>query len=244
MEAGLLMSLNISAQILQSNTRVLNKPQGEPAFELNEGEQLYTYPDDDGWHKVRKEAWVRAVDLIENKFLGQETNLMNKDGDKIGVVIKELKVKEKRLVEGFRDEDRYVVVLEGYLFRTKFKEGSIPEKKINELLAIKNRNTQAKGLKELFELYGFEEKEYGDFTAYAMRETNKTAAEEKDFRIIVLMRGSTSVYCVLTNGQNVTAPKIKATFEDGDFKGIYMTKPPAKTREKIEGTIMYDFLAL
>ena len=235
----------LSAQMTEDNiTKILTEPEGETKFELEPNQTLYAYASKDGWHKVSKEAWISSNDLIEDKYLAEGTKLLDKEGEKVGNVIKEMKVSEKRLVEGRRGKDRYVIILEGYLYRTKFKDGSFPERKIDELLAIKNKNTQKEGFKKLFEMYDFEEKEYGELTAFAMRETDKTVAEEKDFRVIVIYRGSTTVYGVLTNGHTVTAPKIKATFEDGEFKGIYMYKPPAKQKAMIEEEMMYDFLAL
>lgn len=236
--------MSLSAQMTDELTKVLNKVKGEAVFEIEANQTLYAYPSDDGWHKVSREAWIPVADLLEDKFIGEGTELLNKDGDKIGKILKEMKVSDKRLVEGFRGKDRYVIVVEGYLFKTKFKKNSFPERRVDELLALKNRTEQVKGFKALFEQYNFVEKEYGDLTAFVMREDNKNANEEKDFRIIIIYRGSSTVYGVLTNDHRVTAPKIKATFEDDPYHGIYMYKPPAKQKALIEEEMMYDFIAL
>lgn len=233
----------ISAQILEDKTKILDKPQGDPLFEIEAGQQLYSFDGDDGWYKVRKEAWIKANDLIEEEYLSEGTELRNKEGDVLGVVLTEMKVTDKRFIKGFRGKDQYVVIVEGHVFRTKIKDGTIPEKKINEILAIKNRPKQTKAFEELFELYNFEKKEYEGFNVRVMRDPNKSVNEEKDFRVIVIFRG-TAVYGVFCNDHEVTAPKIKATFEDGDFKGIYLSKPPAKQKVIIEEEMIYDFIAL
>jgi hypothetical protein len=233
----------LQAQVLDGKTKVLNEPQGDPLFELNAGEKLYSYTDDEGWYKVRKEVWLEPNDLIEEEYVSEGTELKTKEGEKIGICLKELKVAEKRLIKGFRGKDRYVVILEGHVFRTKIAEGSIPELKISALLQEKNRSKQKAGFEALYEQYDFEKKEYGQFNVAVMREENKTAKEEKDFRVIIIFRGST-VLGVICNDHEVTARKVKSIYEDGSFKGIYLTKPTDKQRALIEDEILYDFLAL
>ncbi len=242
---GILMSSLLQGQILEEETKILDEPSGEALFKLNEGSDLYTYEAEGGWFKCRREAWVEKSDLPDDKYLYPGTVLKNKKGDKIGEVLKEVKVRDKRKVDVFRGDSRYQVVLEGYVFKTKIEEGTMPEEKVNELLAIKNRTQQTEGFQELFDLYNFEKQEFEDLTAYAMRERNKTAQEEQDFRIIIVFRGETSVYAVITNDHgNVTAPKIKDEYDAPPFHIIYLYKPPASMKDLIENTILYTFLAL
>ncbi|MGB0176484.1 MAG: hypothetical protein ACPF9D_04915 [Owenweeksia sp.] len=241
----LLMGTLLNAQILEEETKVLDEPSGEPLFKLNSELAVYTFEPENGWYKCRREAWVGLADLPDEKYLYPGTVLKNKEGVKIGEVLKEIKIKDKRKVDGFRGEDRYIVILEGYIFKTKIKNGTSPEERVTELLAIKNRTQQYAGFEELFTLYDFEEREFEDLTAHVMREKHKTAQEEKDFRMIIIFRGETSVYAVITNDHgNVTAPKIKEESDDPPFHVIYLYKPPASQKDLVENTILYTFLGL
>ncbi len=234
----------LQAQILEEETRILSEPNGDPLFKLNAGLALYSYEPEEGWYKVRREAWVGKEDLPDDKYLYPGTVLKNEEGEKIGEVLKEVKVKDKRITEGFRKEARVIVILEGYIFKTKIEEGSIPEQRISELLAVRNRTEQFEGFKELFDRYDFEERTFEDLTAYAMREQHKTADEEKDFRVIMVFRGETSPYAIITNDHSATAPKIKEEFDEPPFHVIYLYKPPASSKDLVENTILYTFLSL
>ena len=153
-------------------------------------------------------------------------------------------VKEGEKVEAFRGNDRFKAIVEGYLFKTKFKDGSVPEERITELLALKNRNEQAEGFHELFETYSFEEKKFEELTVHVYREENKTLSEDKDFRVIMIFRNETSPYAVMTNDHVVTALKIKHSWEEYDFKVIYFYKPTSTQEELVQDKILYIFMGL
>lgn len=241
---SLLLCSILNAQIIEDETAVLDKPNGEPLFKLNAGLGVYSYDPEEGWFKIRREAWVMPSDLPDEKYLYPGTVLKDEDGKKIGEVLKEVKIRDKRKLEGYRGDNRVIVVLEGYVFKTKIKDGSLPEERINELLAEKSRPVQTAGFQELFELYDFEEKDFDEFTAYAMREEHKTAATEQDFRVIIIFRGETSVFAVITNDHQITAPKIKDEYDDPPFHILYLYKPSSAQKDLIENTILYTFLSL
>lgn len=237
---GLFGQMTIEEEI----TKVMDGPSGKIAFELEGNLEIYAYPSTTGWHKVSREAWINVDQLLEDNTISAGIELLDKDGDKIGKTVQELTVKDKRLVKGFRKSDQYVIIVEGYLFRSKFAENTMPETTVNALLANKNRSAQSQGFKDLFSLYNFEEKQYEGFTAYVMRENHKTTSVEKDFRIIIIFRGKSTVFSVICNGHSVKAPKMKATFEEADLHGIYIFKPSTKQKALIEEDLIYDFLPL
>ena len=241
---SLLAGSLLQAQIIEDETTVLDKPNGEALFKLNADVGVYSYDPEEGWFKIRREAWITPSDLPDEKYLYPGTVLKDEGGKKIGEVLKEVKIRDKRKLDGYRGDDRIIVVLEGYVFKTKIKDGTVPEDKVNELLAEKNRSVQTAGFQELFDMYDFEQKEFDEFTAYALREKHKTAAEEQDFRMIVVFRGETSVFAVITNDHAVTAPKIKDEYDDPPFHILYLYKPPSSQKDLIENTILYNFLSL
>ncbi len=233
------------AQLMESQTKIMASRGGEESFQLEADVEVYSYPSDGVWAKISREAWIKKEDLIGEEFLAEDTELLDKEGELIGKTIAELKVSKKNLVEGFRGKDRYQILITGYVYKSKFKDQTIAEQRVTEILAIKNKTQQKEAFQELFEILHFEKKEYETFTAYGLFENHKTLKEDKDFRMIVIFRGSSMVIGVFTNnGHTVSAPKIKDTFEEEEQKGIYILKLPAKQKEIVEQEIRYDFIGL
>jgi len=241
-----LLGLGFSAksQIVEETTKVLSKPSGEALFSLEADEKVFSFAPEDGWYKIRKEVYVDPKNVVDDKYITTGTDFYNKDNVKIGSALAEIKIKEGQKVEAFRGNDRFRAIVEGYLFKTKFKDASVPEERISEILAMRNRNEQVESFKELFALYNFEERQFEDLTAYVYREENKTLSKDKDFRLIMIFRGEGSPYAVMTNDHEVTAPKIKQSWEEYDFKVIYFYKPTSAQVELVQDKILYTFMGL
>lgn len=243
----LLLCIVLSAiahgQMLEEKTKILeaDKSDAEPLFELNADVPFYTYSPEYGWYKMRVEAYVPQQALSEKELLAG-TELQNKDGEVIGKTILDLRVKEFKEEDKYRGEKRMRVILQGYVFKTKIKEATMPEDVVNKALATKNRTEQNEMLEALYKTYDFEEREFEDFTAYAMREKGKTLDEESDFRLIVIKRGY-GVFGVVTNDQLVELPKVKGTWEEGKLKAQFVYKPTTAQLTLIEDMV-YTFLAL
>ena len=244
--AALLLFVSIisHAQIIENDTKVMNKPSGEVAFSLNADQKVYSYEPEDGWYKIRKEVYVNPNEVVDDKYLNAGVKFFDKDKQQIGEALAEIKIKEGERVKAFRGEDSYRAIVEGYVFKTKLKDGNVPEERISELLESKNRNEQVVGFQELFAEYNFEERKFEDLTVHVMREENKTLNEDKDFRVMVIFRGETNAYAIVTNDHTVTAPKVKSTWEEYDFKIIYFYKPTSSQEELVQDTILYTFLGL
>lgn len=241
----LLLASVLHAQIIEDDgTEVLDEIRGEALFRLDAGADVYSYRPEGGWYKVRKEVYVKPSEVIDDEVLPAGTKLKDEDGNEIGEVLREMEIVEGKIVDGFRSDDPYRAILEGYLFKTKFEDNSIPEARISEILGIKNRTEQQRQFSELREYYDFEKRVFEDLTAYVYREENKTAADEKDFRLIVLFRGETSPYAVITNDHEVTAEKIKVESDLYPYRVIYFYKPPTRQKQLVEEQILYTYLAL
>ncbi len=235
----------LHAQLIEENqTKILDKIQGKPLFELDENVEVFSFQPEEGWYKIRREIYLDPNEIADEKILNEGTVLKNKEGKEIGRVLSEIQIKESKISEKFRGKERVQAIIEGWVFKTKFADGSLPETRVSELLKIANRSEQQAGFQALFKQYDFEEREFEELTAYTMRERHKTVADEKDFRLIVIFRGETP-YAVLTHHhKNITAEKIKTTWEKDDFKVIYFYKPTAAQQSLIQEDILYTYLAL
>jgi len=230
------------AQYLEEKTSVLDKRNGLPLFELNEGESIYTSQPDEGWYKVSKKVWVDPANLADGKLL-PSAKLLDKEGEVIGMTLSEVKAFEVKEVERYRGKDYQTAIIKGYVFKTKITDSSIPEERVEELLAMKNRREQMDGFADLFKKYQFEEREFEDLTVRVLRASNTTTSDESDFRLILIYRSETSLYAVITNDHIINAPKIKDEWEEDSFRIIYFYKPTPRQRELMD-TILYTYMAL
>lgn len=240
-----IMALSVSAQLTEEeNTQVLDAERGNPIFELNAGTEVYSYEPKEGWYRVRREVYVDA-EVVEDDVIPKDTELRNEDEEVIGRTLADVKVVEGAQVKKARGKRPYQAVIEGYLFKTKLVDGTAPEDWVSKILENKNRTEQLEEFNELFDAYEFEERKFDEFTVRVMRENHKTMAEEKDFRLIIILRGETTPYAVIANDhENVSAPKVKMKGGEDPFTILYLYKPPARQQDLIEDTILYTYLAL
>jgi hypothetical protein len=238
----IVVSYSATAQILEEDAAFADKARGKELFTLKRGQAIYTYQPDDGWYKARKLVFIKAEDISE-KRLRAGADLYDLDEQKIGQAQEALRLFELDTVEVFRGDSRYKAVIEGWVFKTKLEERSIPEQELGRILALKNRTEQGLYFEELWEATGAERREFSEFVAYAIKEVNKTSQEEQDFRLVMIFRGETTPYAVISNAHEITVPKVKDRWEDGDFTVQYLFKPSSSQKETIE-EILFTFLAL
>lgn len=239
-----LLSNAAYAQMLDEKTVILNEPNGsEKLFELAQGQAFYNYPEEDGWYKMRKLAYTDYGVLPGAKIPGG-TVLYNEEGQKIGKTLREITTVETDTLSAFRKNDRQVAVLEGYVFKTKIEKGSLPEKLLQKALFEKSYRDQKEMLQTLVKDFGFAEtEEFGSsLNARVLYEKNTSVKEDKNFRLILVYRGST-LYGIITHRHRVDAPKIKHQVEDAPYYMIYFFKPSDSQLEEMEN-IMYSYMPL
>ncbi len=229
----------------EEGTEVLDGVRGEAIFELDQGVAMYSFEPEEGWYKIRREVFIHPDDMGEEGVIPKNTELMDEDKNVIGRTLEDVKVVEGELVKKARGYRPYHAIIEGYLFKTKLEDGSAPEDAISKILENKNRTQQLAAFEELYDTYNFEERKIDEFTVRVMREEHKTLNQEKDFRIMIIFRGETTPYAVISNDHsNISAPKVKMIGGEDPFKILYFYKPPARQQELIEDTILYTYLAL
>ena len=239
-------SFNGYSQLIEDEaTEVLDEVRGKALFELDEEVEVYSFEPEDGWYRIRREVFVDPELMDEEGVIPKNTDLMDEDKKLIGRTLEDVKVLEGEEIRKQRGQRPYHGIIEGYVFKTKLKDDSAPEDWISKILENKNRTQQAAELEVLYDTYEFEERKFDEFTVRVMREHHKTLNTEKDFRIMIVFRGETTPYAIISNDHsNVSAPKVKMTGGEEPFTILYMYKPPARQQELIEDTILYTYLAL
>lgn len=236
-----LITWGLNAQILEDKAGFGETARGEATFELNRGEHIYTYEPDGGWYKARKMVYLKPADLSD-KRLSAGALFYNEEEEVIGKALQPLKLYHIDTIEALRSDDRIKAVVQGWVFETKLEEGSVPEERIGQILAIKNRSEQQDLFDELFKANQGISEDVDELEARVIFEHDKVSAEEKDFRVIVVSRGSTP-YAIITKGHTVEIEKVKEYWEDGEFRIYYFYKASASQKAKVEDLI-FQFLAL
>ena len=237
-----LIGVVAQGQIMKSLTQFAESPRGEGMFELNAGERVYSFaPDEDGWYKIRRRAWVDQGS-IDGKLIAPGSQLYDDEGNIIGKTITDTKAKKTKKDDGFRASDRILVLIEAYVFKTKFEKLSVPEEKLEAILIIKNKNQQNIGLEELYATYEFEERKFGDLVAFVYQDRNYDLEETVDFRVIVIKRGS-GIFAVCSNNHPLSFPKVKVTVDDDPMMTYFFYKPPASMKTQVDD-IVYTYLSL
>jgi hypothetical protein len=166
--------------------------------------------------------------------------LRNAEGDEIGRVLSGLEPEAVDTVDPFRKDKRLVAILEAYVFKTKLARGSVPEDRVNQILAMRNRADQNQAWDELWEDFPSEEAEYPPFSVRVIRASEKHLTQEADFRLITVFRGST-LYALMTNNQELEPGRLKKTWTQAPFKILYFYNPTESQQELME-EILYTYL--
>lgn len=238
---GILLSVSGSAQLIEGPENVLDTILGKPLFELKDSLRVYTYQPEENWYRLSVVALVKNEDLQGNT-LAAGAVLEDSEGEPIGKTLVELEVKETKTVDKRAYRKKTFVRLEGWLYRTKFHRNSIPEERLASIFNARKKAGQTAAIEEMVEINGFQKFEEGDYLLYVKSEENVSLEVEKDFRMIIVYRGS-SLFCVITNRQEFEPGKYKDLKKEGPYTFTYFQRAPDKVHEEIRD-LMYAHVAL
>lgn len=236
-----LLSYSGSAQLIEGPENVLDSVLGKPVFELKDSLRVYTYQPMDNWYRLSVVAVVKNEDL-QGTTLSAGATLEDAEGEPIGKTLAEIEVKETKTVDKRAYRKKTFVRLEGWLYRTKFHRNTIPEERLAAIFNARKKAGQTSAIEEMVEVNGFEKFEEGDYLLYVKSEENVSLETEKDFRMILVYRGS-SLFCVITNRQEFEPGKYKDLKKEGPYTFTYFQRAPDKIHEEIRD-LMYDHVAL
>lgn len=240
---ALLLGLMVPAagQVLDEKTQLKTKPRGKAAWELQRGQRLYAGSPDGGWYPVRKKVRASMEDWDGTELQGG-AQLFDEEGKEIGRILDPWPLVEVDTVDPFRKDPYLMGIIEGWVFETKWVEGSLLEPELERILDLRNRRDQREELDKLLEEYEAEEREFEEFTAQVVREENRHLGEEQDFRIIVVMRGS-QVFALISKDAPLHLPREKGSWQEGEIHITYASNVRDDQQELLE-EIAYTYLAL
>jgi len=242
---ALLLSLFVligNAQTLDEKTSILAKKRGTQAlFELHKGESLYSFAQDEGWYKIRKKVYL-PQGVLTGQNIPAETPLLDANDQEIGRTLSNCEAVEIDTIEAFRRDPQIVAVLEGYVFKTKIEENSVPEEYLQQALNQKSYRDQKEMLAQMEVSFALQEAKSKTLTARVLLPKNYALGEEQDFRLILLYRGST-LYGIISHQHRLEAPKVKLRVDDSPFHTLYFFKPSESQMKEVED-LLYSYLTL
>lgn len=231
---SLMMSYGLFAQLTKSNAKFLNQPEGDEIIVLNDSTSISLGRVENGFYSASK------IGLVHQDYFNKEDStifagaiLYNADKKEIGEILIETKVVETRPSDILRWKKYVWVRFEGAVSNKRIYYKSLPEKKLESLLQEKASGNLYNRLQPFFKTYEFDKDEEEGFSVYTYWDHDITTEKEKPYRLIVIFRGESVLYCVITGGAKFDLPKMKDQRENGAGTYYFSQKPTERIFETI-----------
>lgn len=241
---SLFVLFRMQAQFTDGQVAVLAADSEVELFELEDSTAICALPNANRFLTVHGLFFVKDGDISDGE-IARGTSLYNRELQPCGRVLKDLSDIDDTLVSGRKYKEYRLVELQGRLHPTRVQDFSIPESAYEAILKNKSRVEQDAQMEAMLENLAFEKKEEGDMTYWIKRQQHCSIdfKEGKEpFRMMIVLRGGRP-YCVVTNGTDFQAPKLKETLVEEPYRFYYFQKGRSDVHEAIK-EVMYSYVPL
>ncbi|MFN3952759.1 MAG: hypothetical protein ACK4KT_10200 [Thermaurantimonas sp.] len=234
--AGVLLMFSMiytsSAQKVKKEAELYTKPGVRVLFTLPEGTEVYTGPLVDNWYMTSVEVMVRKAEMSGHRIAQGASVFIG--GKEIGVMPQQWDVSEVAEATG-RHKDKYRVIIEGYLFKTKIDESTKPETALEKIIARKgNLNAGISGWVSEFKP---EKHLLPTGTVYVLRDKNKSLKGDA-IRILLYMKGDSRLTAVVTLSHPLNARFKHIQSEEPFIYHFPFGKPSQTDWEEIDAIVL------
>ncbi|KAB2805415.1 hypothetical protein [Phaeocystidibacter luteus] len=233
-----------SAQYMKRNGEFSDAVEGDALFSLVDSTFIYTEMEEPLWYKGSKRVVFNIDDMNADSTLKPGAKLFDSDLNEIGEIIRTTEVKEVFDLGGFRRGDYRTGILEGYVSSFEFHAGSRPE---NALMDAMNntRGNAGRLIVPVIEEFPFENESVNGYNVFVLRDYDQHNSEynEYPFRILIVMRGSSSLICIITQTEMIESSSAKETSEDFGRNFTWFQRKNDRLAEDME-SLMYKFLPI
>jgi hypothetical protein len=236
--------LSLRAQYTDGSVEVSSNDSEIEIVELKDSTLLCALPLEDGFMDVTALLWVKAEDFSDG-FIAKGSSFFNDELEECGRALEDLEDIADTTFSKRKYRDFHRVEIKGRLHNTRVIENTVPEDEYGRILRVKSRFEQDERLEVMLENLDFKKKEEGDYTYWVKRQTNCSLAFEEGkepFRMIIVLRGGRP-YCVVTNGTEFSAPKLKETKIEEPYHFYYFQKAREDVHNAIKD-VMYSYVPL
>jgi len=237
----ILFTAQVHGQFAKSDARIALKPDGETVATLADSTKIAIGVQENGWYPVTFKAFVQKSFVDGDSVIAPETELLNLKKNPIGQIKGEVKAKLKQAEpRGFYKY--YEVLITGYIKGTSLHYRSIPEKGLEEILNDGKMAGRQERLEAYFKKLGFVKEEHDSYTAWAYLDA-AGSLEQPMYRCIVIYRGETALYCIVSRSELMTLDKLKDQRDHSTGKYYFYQRPSDRNWEEIKD-IVYGFIPL
>ncbi len=221
-----------TAQKVKKEAELYTKPGVRVLFTIPEGTEVYTRPLTDHWYMTSVEVMVRKAEISGHRIAQGASVFIG--GKEIGVMPQQWDVSEVAEAMG-RHRDKYRVIIEGYLFKTKIDESTKPETALEKVIGRKgNINAGISGWVSEFKP---EKYVVSTGTVYVLRDKNRSLKGDA-IRILLYMKGDNRLTTVVTLNHPLAA-RFKYTRTEEPFVYHFpFGKPSQDEWEEVEGLVL------
>lgn len=221
-----------SAQKVKKEAELYTKPGVRVLFIIPEGTEVYTGPLTDNWYQTSVEVMIRKSEMSGHRIAQGASVFIG--GKEVGVMPQQWDVLEVQDAGG-RHKDKYRVIIDGYLFKTKVDESTKPETALEKVIARKgNLNAGISGWVSEFKP---EKHVLPSGTVYVLRDKNKSIKGDA-IRILLYMKGDSRLTAVVTHSHPLNARFKHIQSEDPIIYHFPFGKPSQTDWEEIEGMVL------
>lgn len=229
------------AQFCKDNAKITLKPDGETLATLTDSTKIAIGIQENGWYPVTFKAYVAKSAIDGDSNIVADAELVNGEKDVIGKTTATSKVKIKQAEKrGFYKY--YEVLVSGYIKGTNLHYRSIPEKGLEEILNDGKMAGRQERLEAYFKKLGFIKEENDNYTTWAYVD-EAGSLEQPIYRCIVIFRGETALYCIVSRHEIMTLDKLKDQKDHSTGKYYFYQRPSDRNWEEIKD-IVYGFIPL
>lgn len=229
------------AQFSKADAKIAKTADGPAIALLMDSTKIAIGVQEQGWYQVAFKAVVLKTSVNTDSVISADVDLLNNAKKPIGKTQAEVKVELKQ-AEGRGLYKYYEVLITGYIKGTNLHYRSIPERGIEEILNDPKVVTRQENMLAYFKAMGFKKEETETYTVWVYLD-EAGSLTQPIYRTIVILRGETALFCIVSRTENLTLEKLKDQKDDSTGHYFFYSRPNDKNWEEVRD-IVYGFIPL
>ncbi len=229
------------AQFTKSSFTLLDAAEGTEIAQFTDSVKVAIGPQESGWYKTTLKVLVAKSAVSADSVLAADAEILDEDKNKIGQTTSEIKVKYQQ-AEGRGYYKFYEIIITGYIKSYSLEYKSIPERGLEKIINQKSMAGRQEQLEAFFNTMGFVESTFGEYTVWTYLD-EAASFGEAHYRTIVVFRGETSLYCIISKTETMSLEKLKDTYSDHTGNYFFFQRYQDKTLKQMQD-VAYSFIPL
>jgi hypothetical protein len=229
------------AQFSKADAKITATADGPTLALLMDSTKIAIGVQQQGWYQVTFKAIVPKTSVNADSVISAEVELLNTNKKPIGKTQAETKVQLKQ-AEGRGLYKYYEVLITGYIKGTNLHYRSIPERGLEEILNDPKVVTRQEKMLAYFKTMGFKKDETEAYTVWVYLD-DAGSLEQPTYRTIVILRGETALFCIVSRTEILSLEKLKDQKDDSTGHYFFYARPNENNWQEVRD-IVYGFIPL